>query len=116
MQTSCDIPRPTVGRGLQAKALDEAQPDSNAPGFAHPPRDGSERRAAGHGRCRTIKDRLRGKGSQIEILSSRQCKPTGQLLRSLLIPNSLERSAENGMQQARTGPSRSRARQTGDAQ
>jgi hypothetical protein len=39
-----------------------AQPDSNAPGLAHPPSDESERWTAGRGRCRTVEDRLGSRG------------------------------------------------------
>jgi hypothetical protein len=42
-----------------------AQPDSNANRSRHPRRHESQRRVAGHGRCRTIKDRLGVKGSQV---------------------------------------------------
>ncbi len=37
-----------------------AQPNSNANGSRHPERHGSERYAARHGPCRTVKDRLEG--------------------------------------------------------
>ena len=49
-----------------------AQSDSNPNGSRHRRRRGSERRATGHGRCRTVKDRLGVKGSQVRILSSRR--------------------------------------------
>jgi hypothetical protein len=55
-----------------------AEPDSNAPGFAHPPTDGSERWTAGRGRCRTVEDRLGSSG-----WLSRGCRRAGgpQLMR-----------------------------------
>jgi hypothetical protein len=49
-----------------------APPDSNGTGSRHPRRHGCERCVAGHGQCRTVKDRLGVKGSQVRILSSRR--------------------------------------------
>jgi hypothetical protein len=49
-----------------------AQPDSNSTGSTHPRQHDLALCAASHGRCRTVKDRLGVKGSQVQILSSRR--------------------------------------------
>jgi hypothetical protein len=58
-----DLPR-TYKRGFEVTA----QPDSNANGFGHPRRHGSGRCTAGHGQCRTVKDRLGVKGSNAVVI------------------------------------------------
>src|SRR4051794_3524473 len=58
-------------RRLVPQWIVTANSDSNAAGSKHLATHSSKDCAAAHNRCRTVKDRLGVKGSQVQILSSR---------------------------------------------